>query len=203
MLERLRRRDCWIFDLDGTLTVAAHDFEAIRRALGLPLGQPILEEIAARPADEAERLSRERDAIELEIAHASRPQHGADALLAALSGCGHRLGIVTRNSEENALATLAACDLLRRFAPEDVLGREHSEPKPSPDGIQRLLRRWSAGPERAVMIGDSHFDLRAGRAAGASAVYFDADRTRLHDALADHRVERLDELLAAVPTPAR
>ena len=32
----LSARDCWIFDMDGTLTVSAHDFEAIRLELGLP-----------------------------------------------------------------------------------------------------------------------------------------------------------------------
>lgn len=33
----------FIFDLDGTLTLAVHDFEAIRRSLGIPAGVPILE----------------------------------------------------------------------------------------------------------------------------------------------------------------
>ena len=26
----------WVFDMDGTLTVAVHDFPAIKRALGIP-----------------------------------------------------------------------------------------------------------------------------------------------------------------------
>jgi hypothetical protein len=29
------RRDCWIFDLDGTLTISIHDFDGIKRILGL------------------------------------------------------------------------------------------------------------------------------------------------------------------------
>jgi hypothetical protein len=31
----LKHRGHWIFDLDGTLTVSAHDFDHIRRELGL------------------------------------------------------------------------------------------------------------------------------------------------------------------------
>ena len=34
-----------LFDMDGTLTVPTFDFPAIRRALGLPPGAPILEHI--------------------------------------------------------------------------------------------------------------------------------------------------------------
>jgi phosphoglycolate phosphatase-like HAD superfamily hydrolase len=45
----LSERDFWIFDMDGTLTVDVHDFDAIRTALGLPSGQPILEIIATMP----------------------------------------------------------------------------------------------------------------------------------------------------------
>lgn len=32
----LARRRHWVFDMDGTLTVAVHDFAAIRRALEIP-----------------------------------------------------------------------------------------------------------------------------------------------------------------------
>ena len=31
----MQHRRYWIFDLDGTLTVSAHDFEHMRRELGL------------------------------------------------------------------------------------------------------------------------------------------------------------------------
>jgi hypothetical protein len=31
------RRDYWIFDMDGTLTLSIHDFDGIKRILGLPI----------------------------------------------------------------------------------------------------------------------------------------------------------------------
>ena len=45
----LLQRKYWIFDLDGTLTVAVHDFNAIRNELGIPAGQPILKTIESLP----------------------------------------------------------------------------------------------------------------------------------------------------------
>ena len=45
----LQRRRHWIFDMDGTLTVSAHDFEHMRRELGLPPDVPILEALHALP----------------------------------------------------------------------------------------------------------------------------------------------------------
>ena len=43
----------WVFDMDGTLTVAVHDFAAIRRALDIPAQADILEYLAALPEQEA------------------------------------------------------------------------------------------------------------------------------------------------------
>ncbi|MEY4949417.1 MAG: hypothetical protein RL698_1628, partial [Pseudomonadota bacterium] len=48
-IARIRGARHWIFDLDGTLTVAMHDFDAIRTALDLPTGRPILEALAELP----------------------------------------------------------------------------------------------------------------------------------------------------------
>ena len=43
----------WVFDMDGTLTVAVHDFAAIRVALAIPPEDDILTHLAALPAEEA------------------------------------------------------------------------------------------------------------------------------------------------------
>ena len=191
----LSGRDYWIFDMDGTLTVAAHDFDGIRLQLGLAPDEPILEQIARRPQGEAEALNRRLEEIELEIAHGSRPQPLASEVLTSLLKGGVRLGILTRNSEQVARITLDASGLGQFFCEADIVGRESSAPKPEPDGIFRLLRRWGVPPERAVMIGDYRFDLEAGRAAGAATVYFDAEADHEWDDLADHRIEGLSELL--------
>jgi HAD superfamily hydrolase (TIGR01509 family) len=169
----LSARRYWIFDMDGTLTVAAHDFPAIKRSLGLDPQRPILEQMAALPEREREARFQRLDAIELAIARSSRTQPGALELLSLLHASGARLGILTRNSHANAMETLAQCGLSSFFPAPFVLGREACAPKPSGDGIRKLLQAWDARPEQAVMVGDFLYDLQAGREAGTFTVYFD------------------------------
>lgn len=195
----LARRPFWIFDMDGTLTVAVHDFDAMRAELGLRPREPILEQIAAEPVARARSLLERLDAIELELAEQARAADGAHALLERLCARGARLGILTRNSFANAQATLRACALERFFAPECVVGREAAAPKPDPAGIHRLLAHWRAEPHQAVMVGDYRYDLLAGRAAGTATVYVDLSRGfpfREHADVAVGSLDALAELLA-------
>ncbi len=171
----LKNRDCWIFDMDGTLTNAVHDFDVIRLELGLPAGQPILEAIAELPADESVKLQAQLNTIEMEIAHMATPQPGAHDLLKSVKRNGYQLGILTRNGEAIARVTLAACGLLEYFDDEAIVGRESCAPKPDPSGVTYLLQHWGAGAGQAVMVGDYLFDLQAGKQAGASTVHFDVD----------------------------
>lgn len=195
----LRERDCWVFDMDGTLTLAVHDFEAIRRDLGLPSGQPILEALADVPARRRAILYRRLDAIELELAELAQAAAGAAALLGRLREQGCRLGIVTRNARSVALRTLSVCGLDGYFRPELILGRDEADPKPSPDGIHHLLDAWSAAPGQSVMVGDFLFDLQAGRAAGVTTVYVDGSGRFPWREHADVAVESLCQLHPAAP----
>lgn len=189
--------------MDGTLTVAAHDFDAIREALGLVPGQPILEQLAKLPDARAVPLRRRLDEIEIEIARRAQPQPGAHELLTFLSKRGATFGILTRNSHRNALETLSTCSLVDFFDPRFILGREACDPKPSPEGIQRLLHEWGASPNEAVMAGDFRFDLEAGREAGTATVYVDPSGNFEWAALADASVLDLHELLQLIKAQAR
>lgn len=184
----------WIFDLDGTLTVAIHDFDVARRRLGLPRGAPILETIRSLPAKEAAGLLMELDQWEASLVERALVANGALALLGALAKKGARLGILTRNSKGLALRTLQAVGLQRFFAPAEVLGRDCAAPKPSPEGVQRLLHGWGVAGSQAVMVGDYLFDLQAGRAAGAMAIWVDAAGGGQFAAEADLVVRSLAEL---------
>lgn len=191
----LAKRRSWVFDLDGTLTVAAHDFDAIRRELGLPSGEPILEALARLPERESAPLHARLAHIETGIAERARPQPGARAALLALRERGATLGILTRNKRDLALISLEAAGLAGLFAPEDVLGRDEAAPKPSPDGLNLLLTRWGAPGADAVMVGDYLFDLLAGRAAGTATVLFDPSSAFPWREHADRCVSRLDALV--------
>ncbi len=164
-------RKAWVFDLDGTLTIAAHDFDAMREALELPPGGPILEALEGLSGQAlAWRLERLRK-WEWDVAAQTRPAVAADALLTELRGRGARVGILTRNLRDVALHTLELAGLGRHFDPVCVLGREDCAAKPSPEGIHRLLVAWQIAPDAAVMVGDTHFDVDAGRAAGTATVF--------------------------------
>ncbi|WP_339507605.1 HAD family hydrolase [Pseudomonas sp. RL_35y_Pfl2_P42] len=160
----------WVFDMDGTLTVAVHDFAAIRVALSIPPEDDILTHLGALPAAEAAAkhawlLEHERD-----LARGSTPATGAVALVRDLHSRGYRLGILTRNARELAHVTLEAIGLADCFAVEDVLGRDDAPPKPHPGGLLKLAEAWSVPASEMVMVGDYRFDLDCGRAAGTRTV---------------------------------
>lgn len=160
------RMQGWIFDLDGTLTVAQHDFAAIRRELGVPMDEDILEYLGRLPMAERERLNRELDAIELRLASEVEPAPGAAELILELHRREVRLGILTRNLHSVAIVSLERIGVLECFEPQAILGRNDAPPKPAPDGIHQLLDGWQVPVAEAVMVGDFRFDLEAGRAAG-------------------------------------
>jgi HAD superfamily hydrolase (TIGR01509 family) len=162
--------DHWVFDMDGTLTVAAHDFAAIRRALAIPAEDDILQHLAALPAEEGAAKHAWLLEHERELALASRAAPGAVALVRALKARGCRLGILTRNARELAFVTLEAIGIADCFAEAHVLGRDEALPKPDPEGLLHLARAWDVAPERMVMVGDYRFDLDCGRAAGSRTV---------------------------------
>ncbi|MFJ4386094.1 HAD family hydrolase [Pseudomonas sp. NPDC089408] len=160
----------WVFDMDGTLTVAVHDFAAIRVALDIPPEDDILTHLAALPANEAAAkhawlLEHERD-----LAIASTAAAGAVELVRELAERGCRLGILTRNARELAHVALKAIGLADCFAVEHILGRDEAAPKPSPDGLLKIASAWGVAPSELVMVGDYRFDLDCGRAAGARTV---------------------------------
>ncbi|MCY1273283.1 Validoxylamine A 7'-phosphate phosphatase [compost metagenome] len=160
----------WVFDMDGTLTVAVHDFAAIRRALGIPAEDDILHHLAALPAAEAAAKHAWLLEHERELAIGSQAAPGAVALVRELHERGCRLGILTRNAHELALLTLGAIGLGDCFASCDVVGRGEAAPKPDPAGLLLLAERWGIDPAQMVMVGDYRFDLDCARAAGAFGV---------------------------------
>jgi HAD superfamily hydrolase (TIGR01509 family) len=196
-LAELHRRRHWIFDLDGTLTYPVHDFDAIRRELGVPDHTPILEHLTTlSSADAAPRLAR-LDAIESAACARAQPRPGAAVLLSALRSRGCRLGIVSRNRLASMQRTLAAAGLADHFDDVDLVGRDEAVPKPDPAGLVLLLTAWGAAPGDAVMVGDFVHDLDAGRAAGVATIYLDWEGSARWSAQADLTLGDLENLATA------
>jgi len=185
--------------MDGTLTNAAHDFEAIRADLGISSGKPILEAIDEMPATQQAAMHAELHRIEMDIASKSTQQPGADKLLQRLSARGYNLGILTRNACDIAHTTLAACGLLQYFDVDNILGRESCAPKPSPAGIQKHLENWRAPADATVMVGDYLFDLESGFKAAVKTVHLDTDGQQQWPEFTTVRVSSLHDLVTLVP----
>jgi HAD superfamily hydrolase (TIGR01509 family) len=188
-------RCCWIFDLDGTLTLPVHDFPAIRTALGMTeTDLDILHFLASLPSAEAAARHARLMEIEYELADRTGAAPGAGRLLERLLGRGARVGILTRNTREIALHTLGQIGLKGYFTSDDILGRDEAAPKPHPEGIEKLLSAWGKVPGETVMVGDYLFDLQVGRAAGTATIHVDRSRVFRWPELADLEVASLEEL---------
>jgi len=200
-----------LFDFDGTLTSpGALDFPAIKRELGCPLDQPILEYLdTVSPARRA-KLMRDLEKMEELAAEASRPNEGVETLIAALKAKGLVMGILTRNSLGSVKKSLQKFNgvTIRDFAA--VVTREESLPKPHPDGVHAAAMRMDVSTQHLLVVGDFRFDVIAGNRAGASTVLLthgDVSGMRPGDPEPDYTVNRLAEILdileslKTIPTP--
>ena len=184
--------------MDGTLTISAHDFEYIRRELGLEQGVPILEALHAMPIEQAAPLWEMLNEMEENFAGKSSLMHGASTLLQILHTRGAQLAILTRNTLPVVEKTLKACGIDHFFPRELILDRDSCIPKPSPDGIHQLLDRWQADVADTVMVGDYLFDLQAGREAGVTTIHLDQKGEFAWPEFTDICIRGFDEIEAFV-----
>ncbi len=197
MTDHLRNCQHWVFDMDGTLTLAVHDFLYIRRMLEIPTHADILGHLAALPAQEAQQKHHWLLAHERELALNAQPAPGAIELIQHLHEHQRHLAILTRNAQELALITLHAIGLAEYFAPQWVLGREQAIPKPDPDGLFRIAADWQVQPQDMIMVGDFHMDLKTAHAAGSYAVQVNTPENLWPELTHFHAVD-CQQLLSAV-----
>ena len=157
-----------IFDLDGTLVESYLDFDRMRGEMDLPAGVPILETLATLPAERAARCWEILQRHEMQGVERAELISGVPEFLAVLKQKQVRTSVFTRNSRSCTLATLERFGLTF----DTVLSRDDAPPKPHPQGILDICRRWKMEPAETAVLGDYVFDLKAGRAAGARTVLF-------------------------------
>lgn len=172
-----------IFDLDGTLLDTGLDFPAIRRDLGLPAGTPILEALAELvPGEHFDRQWAIVRDHELAGARRAVVYDGVLEFLADLRRRGIPQAILTRNSRESAELALSQLDWQFSL----VLTREDAPPKPDPQGLLEISRRWQIAPEHVAFCGDYLYDLEAGRRAGMTTILYAPDELPSFADQADH-----------------
>ncbi len=174
-----------LFDLDGTLIDSGPIILAsMRHASVTVLGREPDEEKVRAAIGGAGLVAQMRDLdpsrvdelVDAYRAH-NEPLHdtletfvGIAELLDTLRERGHRLGIVTAKRVETVQLAFDRFPMLRE-ATEVVVGAGDTERhKPDPEPVLEALSRMGASPREAAYVGDSPFDIRAGKAAGVRAI---------------------------------
>jgi HAD superfamily hydrolase (TIGR01509 family) len=191
---RVPRIKAVVFDMDGTVTDSPLDFDLIRAECGVPAGRPVLEHLAALPEAERRRAEAVLVGHERRAAAECVLMDGAREVIEALRARGLKTALLTRNSAESVRTVLARFGL--QF--DCWLSREDAEPKPSPDAVLRIARRFGVRPQEMLVVGDYVFDMQAGRAAGARTALLRNAKVPIPPAEADYVIGALNELLDLV-----
>ena len=205
-----------LFDLDGTLVDSgAIILSSFKHAARTVLERDVEEEqIAALVGgsnlhDQMRVLdpSRVDDLVRVYREH-NRPLHdeleafeGVEELIASLAAQGRKLGIVTakgRTTVELAFAVIP----LERYFDAVVTADMTKRHKPDPEPVLKALELLGSEPADAAFVGDSPFDVEAGKAAGVFTIGVSWGKIhpdqRLRDAGADLIVHSPEELLAVL-----
>ncbi len=154
----------------GVVSPTAEDF--VRDVNGLTFTVPFAE-IEQAHGRELNLLDRYRAAYWLYEAENALPYPGVVAMLEALRGAGHAVGVVTSKGRDFQVAGRRAGALyqmerggLGGLFHVVVGGEDVTEHKPHPEAVLAALARLGVAPAEALMVGDTTSDFGAGRAAG-------------------------------------
>lgn len=130
----------------------------------------------------------------------TRPYEGVREVLEHFAPSTH-LAVVTNKPEAFTMKILEGLKLKGYF--KEVLGYDSVEQKkPHPEGILRLLDQWGLQASRAVMVGDSPYDILAGKAAGTLTVAVTYGFKPLGELTAcgpDYLIDNILELVELIP----
>ncbi len=177
-------QDCILFDLDGTLLDTTELIEtsfeytfSVVKGISVPWdqlyqfwGRPLLEQMRLFADDEQQALKMVEVYREHNHAHhdaLAKVTPGALATLKALKKAGKSIGVVTSKNTDSAWRGLRLFELDGYV--ETLVGADQTAAhKPEPEPVFLALERLQYSPERALMIGDSPYDIEAGLRAGTA-----------------------------------
>jgi HAD superfamily hydrolase (TIGR01509 family) len=195
----------FLFDLDGVLIDSFGAWLAVANQAAAEFGLPAIAEDVFRrsfgqsSADDVDAFYPGRTAAEVDAffgAHfrdhlrAVTVNPDAPPLLARARAAGLRLACVTNTSAPLAREILEVTRLGPLLDAALGAGPPH-RPKPAPDLVRAALRALEIAPDEALLVGDTRYDVQAGRSAGVLTVGLGTD--------ADERIETLGELARFLP----
>ena len=175
-----------LFDIDGTLVDSNYlhidawaraleevghpaDTWRIHRAIGMDSAL-LLDSLLGEHADAlGERAKTRHGDLYREQAARLRPFAGARDLVAELARRGTRVVLATSAPQEELELLLKVLDVEEHLA-DYTSASDVENAKPEPDLIHAALEKAGVGPKRAVMVGDTVWDVEAAKRAGVSCV---------------------------------
>ena len=192
-----RKIKCVIFDLDGTLVdaykaVAASvnfmraqfgrppaDDAAIKRTVGRGIRHLVTAFADGEDVEAALSVYRQHHARALKAGTACLP--GARKLLQQLKAQGYKLAIASNRPARFTHIILKHLQIAVLFDMV-VCADDVAEPKPSPEMLAKILKKFAAGPDEALYVGDMTIDVETGQAAGvptAAVITGSSDREEI------------------------
>ena len=168
-----------LFDLDGTLVdtvpLIVKTYRQVFRDLDIPWGDNEVVKYIGLPLVEIAGHFEVKDRehfVELyqhyyKIDHDSATKlfPGTFEIMSHLKGLGIKLGLVTSKGKPVTTRTLAFTKL-DGLLDAIVTAHDVINPKPSAEPVEKALAALSVPPERAIMVGDSRFDILTGKESG-------------------------------------
>lgn len=174
-----------MFDLDGTLVDSGADITAALNYALAPCGLPaltvpqtislvgegvtrLIEKVLDGHVQQHDVvLTRFLDYYAEHLTEATVPYPGVERTLERLSG--YRRAVISNKREALSRGILVKLGLMKHF--DLVMGGDSlAEKKPSARPLLHTMSVLKATPEESVIVGDSSFDIRAGKAAGVVTV---------------------------------
>ncbi len=173
-----------LFDIDGTLLDTSefilqafeHSLKqggitgVTRTHIAQEMGPPLFEmyQLLA-PGKNPEEFVRAHRDFQSKKLHLSTPFSEAQEVLQKIHEKGVKIAAVTSRSNENSVKTLELADIKEYF--EIIISFEDvKKHKPDPEGILMALQYMNIRPVDAIMVGDTHVDIEAGKNAGTTTV---------------------------------
>lgn len=173
-----------LFDIDGTLldttdlilrcyehTISAHKLShKTREDISVIFGKPL--EACYQllfPNEDIAKLSETHLSFQEKNLHLSTPFVNARKTLDNLHNRGFKIAGVTTRSKRTSIKSLEVNDIASYF--DIVISREDvTNPKPHPESLLKVLKYFNVSPKHAIMVGDTHVDIRAGKNAKTKTI---------------------------------
>lgn len=155
-----------IFDMDGTVVDVSYDWKKIKQELQTH-GEPILSHIQNLAEPERSKKWAILEKYEARATARATLKDGMKSFLDRLNTKKVKTALVTNNSRKNVDY------LLNKFSLnfDLVLSREAGLWKPSGAPFIYVLEKWGIERHQCCVIGDSHFDVKAAKAAGIRCIF--------------------------------